>query len=298
MAIAKAAPAKAPVGKPAAAPAKPALTKPNGAASAASPAALIAGAAGTLKESSLTVTTTVLANGTIQGEPVEEREVSVRLFATTPAMAVAGVKIKKNLGNYDSVEFFVSQTVPAYVEDLESVQQQVNENVLRILDERFAAFDPATYGLGGGDAGENSLTDVAGGEGEAEAAGAEGEAEEGGITPEYIAEASREDLVAIVEGNPDSFSFSPDDYPDDDDLRSMMTTDLWPEDVPAAEQDPGEGYTEEQLLEASMEELAAVYEAWEMGAFPKFNAKNESIVKKKAVKDILAKQAEAAAAAA
>ena len=283
---------------PAAKPAAAAAAKPAAPKTATSGAALIAGSAGTLKESKLVISTTVLENGTIKGEPVSKEDIEVRLFATTPAMAVCGFKVKKNLGNFESAEFFVSQSVPCYVEELDNVQSQVNENVARVMDELVGSFDPSAFGLSA--EGESGLGDVTGGEGEAEAdESGEGAAEEEGeVTQEYIESADRADLEALIEGAPEgTFSFTADEYPEDDDLRSMMIAELFPDGEEGAEGDAdateeaGDEYTEEQLLGADMDDLKNIFEAWQLGAFPAYNAKNEKIVKKKAVKTILDFQA-------
>lgn len=269
---------------------KPAAAKP-----AATPAKTAPAASSEAHEVKVTTSITVLENGTIKGVPVEAAETEVKVFATKPATTGVNIGVTKALGNFESVKFGVHITMPCYVEEFDSATAQIIDKAKSVLDELVASFDPTAYVSGGAIDGNAELAEPG-----AEDTSGEGEPD-GGIDEAWVDAASREELIEVITAN--SIDIDPNDYPEDDDLKEMFKATVLSEEgtegEPAAEGEEAadEPLTQEALEAATTDELKEVYEAWEMGAFPKFsNAASEKVARKTAIKKILEKQEENAAA--
>jgi len=257
-------------------PAKPGVaTRP--ALKSAPPAASGKATLGEAHEAIIKVSTTILEGGTIKGEPVEQEEREVKVFATAPAHASVTLGYNKNLGNIEMAKVTVFVSMPCYVEEFDSAFAQV-------LDKAKSCLETAI--------GEVNIEGAA----VASAEGVPGEpgvapADETALTAEDINGYDHDQLVELATGNPD-LGVNPDDYTSDDDLKEVLISVIFPDEVGAPAEETVEAYTQEALDGATTDELKAVFEAWGMGKYP---PGPEKIAKKTAIKKILEKQEEAIA---
>jgi hypothetical protein len=267
----------------------PAVARLGNGAAAHAPQSTVA------KEAVTTVTTTMLENGTIKGEPVVAEEREIKVFATTPANVGIGLSFTRNLGNCEAVKTHVQVNMPCYNEEVDSAAAQVLDKVKSLLDTAMAELQIE------GTAGEAGV-----GEGEAvpEADGTATE-EEDSVTIEYLTSASRQEMAAICAASTD-LGISADDYSDDDDLRQTMIQTIFGEEglqeylastggVVAegdGASDDDKPLTEEELTAATPEELKQLFAQWELGPYPKGPP---AAAKKAAIKKIITFQAEATA---
>lgn len=283
--------------------ATPASTPPKKLApkTAASPAPKPNGSASTgthAKEAVITVTTTMLENGQVRGEPVEQEQREVKIFAGPVANVGYGLSFTRNMGNYEGVKVQCSVHVPCYVEEIDYVSAQAYDKCKALLEAAIEDFQ--IEGSGAAVAGEEVATDEAAAE--VDGTAAEGEAEDGGVTVEYIKEADRETLDALCTTNAE-LQIDPADYAEDNDLRLVLVQAIHGEEAMAALQaefdgtatDGGEAaeeeqglFTEEELNAATLPELKQQWDQWELGPHPKGPP---AVVKKAMIKKMLAAQA-------
>jgi hypothetical protein len=238
-----------------------------------------------LREAVMTVSTTILENGTINGEPVVSEERDIKVFATNPAFSSIKIGYNKALGGHmEMVKFDVSVGAPHYVEETDNMLSQLMEKGKAALDALITSFVPPEN-----DAGVAGDADLVAGEAVAE----ETEAQpEGTIDAEYLDAADMDTMIALCTENPD-LGVNPGDFPEEADLREVLKAQILGEGEAAvegeavADEAADEAYTEETLGAASTDDLKAVYEAWGMGKFP---TGPEKIARKAAIKKILEKQ--------
>jgi hypothetical protein len=253
-----------------------------------------------LKATTTTVTKTLLENGKIKGEPVVAESIEINPFVTATASTSIGLKFRKNMGNFEGAEISVHVSMPHYVEEAEGAAAQVSERARELLETQFAEFDFDQFKgeiVGGADFAADPEGDAA--VIEEETSGEAAEEEGGEMTADWVMEQERDMLVEVITTN--ELEIDPDDYPDDDDLKSMIVASLFPDEEGAAEEgaaadgdaaaeEASQGYTEEELNAATIDELKEVYADWNIGTFPAYNSKNQAVVKKTVIKKILAHQ--------
>jgi hypothetical protein len=268
MPIAKTRTAATPAPKPGT---KPVSAKPN--------LHVVEGGKAEASEAVITVTTTTLEGGTVKGEPVVSETREVKVFATNPAHTGFKLGFNRNLGNMEMVKFEAFGSMPCYVEEYDSATVQIFEKTKAALELAIAEYTPP-----------EPISNVAG-DTDLQAPGEEtGEtaAESGEVTKEYIEGASREELEQLCTENAEQLGITPSDYVDDADLRDTIISVLFGEGEEAAAEDAPAAYTDAELMDATTDELKAIFEAWELGKYP---PGPEKIAKKAAVKKILEKQA-------
>ncbi len=270
-----------------AAPAKPA-------AAAAKPVAAAAPAAAKTmqREAYATVTTTILENGTVRGEPITAEEREVKVFVTNPGFT--SLKLGYNragAAHMELIKIDVSVGMPHYVEESDNAALQVLDKAKALLELAASEFAPST----GDTVGVDEDLEPPAAEDEAEVAAEEPAAEEGEINKAYLQTADLETLQGIATGNPD-LGIDPNDYAEESDLREVLILSIDPDGADAEGIDAAGGetapYTEADLKAATLDELKAVYESWDMGKFP---PGPEKLAKPVAVKKILERQAAASA---
>jgi len=69
-------------------------------------------------------------------EKTEDREIDVNVFQTSTATVAVKKGITKNLGNYESVRVDVMVSCPCYVEEIDSVYEDVNAVVEEMIEEQ------------------------------------------------------------------------------------------------------------------------------------------------------------------
>lgn len=274
--------------------AKPLGKVPVGTNSGAPPTGTaLKGLPGTVsRESRLKVTTTVMENGTIKGEPVISEEREVKIFATNPANVGMGVQYRRNLQNYEHVQISVDMHMPCYVEEVDSAYAQVLDKIKTKLEEALETLQIAPSEATG------EVVEGEAGAEEGTAESTEGAAEEESqIDLEYLKAADLDTLTEIATTN--DLGITPGDYAEEDDLRQVLIESILGNEVLQeylAEQGADgtdqttEGYSEEELQKGTVDELKQIFVEWELGAFPKGPT---PIAKKAAIKKILDKQAAA-----
>lgn len=245
-----------------------------------------------LREATMTVTTTMLENGTAKGEPIVKQDKEVKVFLTSPANVGVGVSYTRNLGNMESCKINVMLNMPCY-------NEEVDEAFAQVVDKAKFMLETALGELSIEQPGEADLQPLE------PAAEATGEpvaevADDGTVTVDYLIAATREQMLEVCGQLEGDQAVNADDYTEDDDLRQVLIQTIFGEEALqaaiAGQEAAGEGaeavaettgYTEEELQGATPEDLKKVYTEWNLGPYPKGPA---NVAKKVAIKKILEAQ--------
>lgn len=249
----------------------------------------LAGLAAQLKEAKMTVTTTMLENATAKGQPIAAEDREVKIFVTSPANVGVNVSYTRNLGNFESVRVGVDIHMPCYVEEIDNAYAQVLDKAKIKLEEAIAelSIEPSET-VGAIDTVATTVEETT-------------TAEEDTVSPEWLIAATHEQLLEVCSKLEGDQAVNAEDYADDDDLRQVLIQTIFGEEALQAavanQEATGEAseaesslYTEEELEKGTVDELKQIFEAWEMGPFPKGP---EKIARKAAIKKILEKQSAA-----
>lgn len=259
---------------------RPAPAAAKSAAAPANKAAPVQASAQIAKEARIIVTKTVLQNGTMKGEPITlGEEVEVKLFATNPANVGATARYTRQIGNFESVQIGVDAHVPCYVEEMDDVFAQISDKLKGKLEEFITDLQIQPQVADGSDETVGEEGAAEGTEEQPEEAGAE----DGGLTLEDIKGYDETQLQQLADMNPD-FGVSHADYAEVEDLRQVLiqaalgeevlqeylgTLDGAGEQTEGGEEQPAQGYTEEELNKATPKELQDIFKQWELGDYPK-----------------------------
>jgi len=85
----------------------------------------------------------VLRTRVYQGEETieaeEDRSITVNTFQTNPATVSVKKGITKNMGNYESVRIDVMVSVPCYIEEIDTVYDEVDTTVDEMIEQQLQA---------------------------------------------------------------------------------------------------------------------------------------------------------------
>jgi len=295
----------------------PVISKPRPAAASAKPipgkaavAPLAAVATANGLSGTVTVNRTYKDGAIVTSEESSTETLETVRFLSATANVGVSTAFTRNLGDYNSVKVSVMVNLPCYVAEVEDAYVTASNlsgtYLHREIDSVRESFPE--FFTEPGEATEGDVLEE--GEGEEEAVKGEGEED----TAAYIQGLDRAALEELIDVNSEEWSKLGLDTPDYTDTKAFpkkgnagtekLTAAVLEVVLAAEKAENGEvveevtevaeeeavGYTEEDLKASSIEDLKAIFEAWELGTFP---PGPPALAKKKAIAAILEAQAPA-----